>query len=242
MKLLTNAASNAKTAKGIDGFGLEAVIMHLAPHTVADGKRNVCPWASKGCAAACLNTSGRAQISGDLSVENLSQSMIHRARRERTLAFLDDRETFIHQLKRELTNLVKRADKKGRQPVARLNGTSDIAWERFGVHTHTGVTFYDYTKSKARALAQPYHLTFSRSEDTPDADVHELIDAGVNVAVVFAGDRLPETFLRAPVLDGLEHDFRFKDPKGHIVGLLAKARAKRDETGFVVSIDDERCG
>lgn len=36
------------------------------------------------------------------------------------------------------------------------------------------------------------------------------------------------------VIQYMEHDFRFRDPKGYIVGLIARGRAKKDTTGFVV--------
>jgi hypothetical protein len=36
-----------------------------------------------------------------------------------------------------------------------------------------------------------------------------------------------------PVFNGDESDLRFLDPKGVIVGLYAKGKAKKDNTGFV---------
>ena len=100
--------------------------------------------------------------------------------------------------------------------------------------------FYDYTKSLKRftrflnfELPDNYHLTYSRSEETPDALVKSLCASGGNVAVVFS-ERLPETWLGIEVLDGDESDLRFQDKKGCIVGLVEKGLAKKDETGFVV--------
>ena len=60
-----------------------------------------------------------------------------------------------------------------------------------------------------------------------------ILELGGNVAVVFRGS-LPKTYLGYPVVNGDEHDLRFKDPKGVIVGLVEKGLAKEDETGFVV--------
>ena len=54
MKLLNDG--NYKTRKG-EKKGWKTFGLHLAPHTLAG--RNVCPHASPGCAAACLNTAGR---------------------------------------------------------------------------------------------------------------------------------------------------------------------------------------
>jgi len=59
-------------------------------------------------------------------------------------------------------------------------------------------------------------------------------DTGVNAAVVFR-DKLPETFKGLPVVDGDKDDLRFLDPKGVIVGLIAKGKkAKADTSGFVI--------
>jgi hypothetical protein len=44
---------------------------------------------------------------------------------------------------------------------------------------------------------------------------------------------MPETYNGLPVYNGDESDLRFLDPKGVIVGLYAKGKAKKDTTGFV---------
>ena len=54
----------------------------------------------------------------------------------------------------------------------------------------------------------------------------------MNVAAVF--HEVPETYLGRKVINGDETDLRFLDPKGVIVGLKAKGKAKKDKTGFVV--------
>ncbi len=54
MKLLT--LSNTKTRKG-EARGYVTFILHLAPGNLSGF--NVCPGASKGCLASCLNTAGR---------------------------------------------------------------------------------------------------------------------------------------------------------------------------------------
>ena len=74
-------------------------------------------------------------------------------------------------------------------------------------------------------------MTFSRSESN-DGYVVEMMHRGVNVAVVF--DTLPEMYLGAKVIDGTETDLRFLDEKGVIVGLLAKGKAKKDNSGFTI--------
>jgi hypothetical protein len=50
--------------------------------------------------------------------------------------------------------------------------------------------------------------------------------------VVF--NKIPETYKGKPVYNADDTDLRFLDPKGVVLGLKAKGRAKKDTTGFVV--------
>ena len=101
----------------------------------------------------------------------------------------------------------------------------------------SNVQFYDYTKILGRRVSNisNYNLTFSAA-DGNDADVFSAVSQGYNVAVVFGvkkTEALPETYLGRPVFNGDESDLRFLDPKGVIVGLYAKGKAKKDTSGFV---------
>jgi hypothetical protein len=241
MKLLSNASTNPKTAKLLEKFGYEAVIQHMCPDTLADGQRTVCPWSSPGCRMSCLNTAGRSQIKGDLTASNLELYMIHRSRIGKTLDFFDDRYGYAAKLSQELVNLELRAIKKGKLPVARLNGTSDVPWETYlNMEAYGNTQFYDYTKGELRMrqflagdLPVNYDLTYSRDEFTTPKLVKSLTDKGGNVAVVFRKE-IPDMFQGIDVISGMEHDFRFLDKKGYVVGLIARGRAKHDQTGFVV--------
>ena len=88
---------------------------------------------------------------------------------------------------------------------------------------------YDYTKHLDRAVAvangklpSNYHLTFSRSENTSDATVRDLLKRGVNVAVVYWKELPQEDFGGFEVINGDETDLRFADPIGKVVGLKYK--------------------
>ena len=240
-KLLSNASTNPKTAKQLEEFGYEGVIHHMTPDKLADGKHTVCAWSTPGCRATCLNTSGRSQVKGDLTASNLGMYMIHRSRIGKTLRFFDDRQGYADALTKELMLLDKRALSKCCTPVARLNGTSDVPWENYvPMDALPNVQFYDYTKGYGRMfkfltkkLPDNYHLTYSYNEHTLPGDVNFILSAGGNVAVVFRKD-IPDTFMDHNVISGMEHDFRFRDPKGYIVGLIARGRAKHDDTGFVI--------
>ena len=57
------------------------------------------------------------------------------------------------------------------------------------------------------------------------------------VAVVF--DEIPNTWEGMDVISGDDHDLRFTDPHGKIVGLEAKGKAKQDNSGFVVKVKNK---
>lgn len=229
MKLLT--MNNPKTEKG-EAMGYLSFILHLAPGKLSGFQ--TCPMASRGCLAACLNTAGRGRFDNTQA-----------ARIRKTRALFTDRARFMAELVRDVEAAERKAKRLGLTPVFRLNGTSDIRFENIPVE-RDGVTFpnifvafphltwYDYTKLPNRRNIPPnYHLTFSRSEENGEA-VAEMLARGVNVAALF--DTLPDSFMGVPVIDGTAHDLRFLDPRGVIVGLIPKGEAKKDASGFVVTL------
>jgi len=55
----------------------------------------------------------------------------------------------------------------------------------------------------------------------------------VNVAYVFKNS-IPKKYNGLKVIDGDKHDLRFLDPKGVIVGLVAKGRGRKvNQSGFI---------
>jgi hypothetical protein len=56
-----------------------------------------------------------------------------------------------------------------------------------------------------------------------------------NLAVVFRGT-MPEKFLGRKVINGDKDDLRFLDPKNVVVGLKAKGKARKDNSGFVIEM------
>lgn len=236
-QLLT--VGNPKTAKG-EGLGYLTAILHLSPVRLA-GRGNVCPHASAGCRAACLNTAGR----GGIIKSGASTNAIQEARKRRTRLFFDERGLFKGALLRDVARHVVRAQRHGLKPAVRLNGTSDIAWEKvlpevFSVFPE--VWFYDYTKDERRMMRSlcegwpsNYHLTFSRSESNAAACVR-VLGAGGNVAAVF-DQRIPLAWKGRPVLDGDTYDLRFLEGhQGAWIGLKAKGKARKDTSGFVVRL------
>ena len=228
MKLLT--VGNPKVMKGMSQ-GYMTYILHLAPADLSG--YNTCPKATAGCKAACLNTAGRGGM-----FKPGGTNIIQEARKRKTRMFFEQREAFIDLLKNDIRKAIKQSEKKGLIPVFRLNGTSDIAFEKYGIFEEfPQVQFYDYTKILGRKVAgiPNYHLTFSAA-DGNDADVEKAIAQGMNVATVFGLKKtqpMPETYNGRTVFNGDDSDLRFLDPKGVIVGLYAKGKAKKDTSGFV---------
>jgi hypothetical protein len=227
-KLLTDPQGNPKTNKSMKK-GYYTPVLHMLPYNLSG--YNVCANASDGCKMACLNTAGR----GGIIKKGESTNVIQEARRKRTLYYFQERESFYTQLSREIKNAENRAKKRGLKLAIRLNGTSDLRHENSQVmQEFKHVQFYDYTAiPNRRNLPSNYHLTFSRKEDN-QANVLKAIKNGLNVAVVFE-KYLPKKYLGLPVFNGDETDLRFKDPKNHIVGLIAKGKAKKDNSGFTVN-------
>ena len=230
-KLLSTA--NPKIQKGTER-GYLSFILHLAPADLSG--RETCPKRTKGCTAACLNTAGR----GGMFKRGENTNMIQKARIRKTQYFFADRDAFMMDLYKDIQKAIKFAEKRDLIPVFRLNGTSDLSWEKYTVGStdmnlfqlFPNVQFYDYTKVLGRKVSQyfNYHLTFSKA-DGNDSDVTRALAQGMSVVAVY--DKIPEG---VPSAD--ETDLRFLDPKGIMLGLKAKGRAKKDLSGFVIRLQE----
>ncbi len=241
MKLLSTG--NPKVLKGLSQ-GYNTYILHLAPSTLSG--YNTCPKATAGCIASCLNTAGR----GGMFKRGESTNAIQQARIRKTIMFYEERNTFFYLLVKDIELAIKQSAKKGLIPVFRLNGTSDLSWEKYEVVRNgevftnifaafPDVQFYDYTKVIGRKVSgiKNYHLTFSMA-DGNYMDCKRAVEEGLNVAVVFGikkGTKMPEKYFNynMTVFNGDDSDLRFLDPKNSIIGLYAKGKAKKDTSGFV---------
>jgi len=225
MKLLSTA--NTKIKKG-EKYGWTTFGLSFAPANLS-GKQ-LCPHRSDGCEFSCLNTAGMGVFSN-----------VQEARIAKTKYFIDERLVFISQLKRELVAAEKHAKKIGMKIAVRLNVLSDLPWYNIiEMSDYPNIQFYDYTPNLERMiqflqkkLPKNYHLTFSRKENNQNK-VELISSMGGNVAVVF--DKLPKTYLGKKVIDGDESDLRFLDEKNVIVGLKAKGKGKKDNSGFVIKV------
>lgn len=233
-------SGDAKTIKG-EKRGILTGILYLAPWNLSGYM--VCPKASQGCIAGCLNTAGRG-------IYKKTQD----ARIRKTKFFFENRDAFMALLVSNIEALVRKARRENMIAAMRLNGTSDIAWEKIRCvrngRPHRNlfaafpdIQFYDYTKVLGRNVKDipNYHLTFSLSENN-EKDAAKALQMGYNVAVVMNLRRKapkPEAWAGMPVINGDSDDIRFMDKKGgNIIALVAKGKARFDKSGFVRDIGD----
>ena len=163
-KLLSTA--NPKIQKGTK-LGYLSFILHLAPADLSG--RETCPKRTAGCTAACLNTAGR----GGMFKKGEKTNVIQKARIRKTVQYFEQRDQFLADLEADIRKGIKMAERLGLKPAFRLNGTSDLSVEKWGIiEKFPTVQFYDYTKVLGRKVAHlpNYHLTFSKA-DGNDADV-----------------------------------------------------------------------
>jgi hypothetical protein len=222
---------DAKTVKG-QKQGILTGILYLAPHTTSNTGINLCPKATNGCKKACLYTAGRAAF----------QPNVIPGRIRKTKLLVEHTAHFLRLLRKDLAALVRKAERENLLPAVRLNGTSDIAWEKTGImDLYPEIQFYDYTKLdlEDRLVLPNYHLTYSVTESRSSwRQAKKYLDAGYGAAVVFENrpmidEVLADGYDGYPVIDGDGSDVRFYDLPGSVVALKAKGQAKKDTTGFV---------
>ena len=236
------SVDSPKAVKSIQ-FGWLNAIHYMAPASTG-GVGNLCQGASIGCMLICLGKySGQAAMVTDL--ENGTNS-VRDSRIAKAQMFMKERETYLGHLENQIRRLVAKADSEDLKPCIRLNGSTDIPFERmrYGAKRLTlleifpDIQFVDYTKIYSRLAKAPANLslTFSRSE-TNEAECLQALSGGHNVAVVF-GSGLPATWHGYEVISGDLHDLRHLDPRaarGYVIGLTPKgAKAKKDTSGFVL--------
>lgn len=181
----------------------EQIIMYLAAEK-SSGVANLCPWATPQCVAGCLQTSG-----------HLGMTHGQTAMAVRTVFLTQDPFHFVVKLLTETRAHAARIHGCGKSMAQRLNGTSDIPWERCewllamlrdeGVDQH-----FDYTKGHRRVSTDAYYLAKSATEHTGVGDVEPGM---VVVTDAKRGEALPETWGGWPVIDGDNDngDLRFLD-------------------------------
>ena len=147
---ILSISSDAKTVKG-EKNGILTAICYMLP---ADASGitlsktgtllNMCPYASPACSEVCLVSAGR----GSMALDGSLNFTVRRARLIRTAYWHYHPEKFNAQLQKEIDDAKRKAKRQDMRLAVRLNGTTDILWERQGtiIQDNPDVTFYDYTK------------------------------------------------------------------------------------------------
>ena len=222
MKLLSTSASNTKIAKTQKKEQIQTRVASLSlypDHITCAGSK-----AAK-CMEACLKSAGMGVFSN-----------VKAGRKAKTDWFHADQDAFLAQLCKELYNFDKLCKRSGSIGQVRLNTISDIAWEKLGVpQLFPDLNFYDYSKRVERIGNTPtnYKLMFSYSGAPTYRKQVEKLPNGYPMAVVFR-HTLPTHFMGRVVIDGDKSDLDNLRSGHVVVGLLAKGKAKKDTTGFVV--------
>lgn len=258
--LLADPLSNPKVAKN-GKLGVLTAPLHLAPAKLSGF--NVCPMATAGCIKACLHTAGNpAHMAGKERARIARTKAYFKVRNAFMIALAADIEAhqaaanrcnMIAGVRLNATSDIP-WEIIGLPPLDHYYGEVGPGMEW---RTHQNVMrlfprvrFYDYTKRPRRGpkwqskWPRNYHLTFSLA-DGNEGLARIAFGNGMNVAAVFnvpPGKPLPRVYaiphpfagpVPVRVIDGDVHDYRPADPRGVIVGLRAKGRARGDTSGFV---------
>ena len=211
---------------------------------------NVCPFSGK-CVVPCLRTSGRLKFT-DSQIAMLKRRLLF------AYSMKYNPEIYFNLLCQYIEKELRKAQRLHLKLAVRLNGTSDIRWERLNMKTgkqdapisgtsiirkFPNVQFYDYTKfpNFLRISWMPwenYHLTYSYNEETTPFEVESNFKLGRNIAIVFRSEMPKQIMFNGnliEVIDGDQHDLRLPsiDGQSKFVGLTAKGKAKSDFSGFV---------
>ena len=206
MKLLT---TNTKIDKSMKVFEKDyGTILQLLP------SKNVCV-NYKNCIKNCLAFKGMAKV----------YKSVTKSRKAKTDYFTNDNDGFIKQLKKEIGLQEKRALKKGKKPVVRLNGFTDINFNKYGIfELFPKVQFYDYSADYEKVSNNKHknlHFTFSYKGNNL-VESMDLLKKGVNIAVIDTKENQFFNDQEVNHIDGDKHDFRYKDEKNSIVWLSEK--------------------
>ena len=219
--LLSKPGASAKSKKS----KLPEFMLYLLPHMLAGGI-NICPWSCKGCRKHCLVTSGRG-----------AQPNVNQGRYARTLLLLEHPDVFLRLLRHDLERTVTKYGPNG--AWVRMNGTSDIPWERIfdGVWMNRDLMFADYTKANVRERPQPefdnYVLSRSVWPERDDVvDIANLLNMGERVVMVVD---YPDA-VRHPLVAQADKTDEWLFKSGTKLGLLSpKGTLRYDPTNYYQS-------
>jgi hypothetical protein len=118
MTKLLSIGNDPKTIKG-ERVGVRTAIQYLSASD-SSGLANLCAHASYNCKRECIQHTGHMKFNAA-------------AREYRTRLFVRDRANYWALLLDEIVDHMRASHRAGLVPAIRLNGTSDIPWERVPV-------------------------------------------------------------------------------------------------------------
>ena len=188
---------------------------------------NVCPFSGK-CVVPCLRTSGRLKF---------TESQIAMLKRRLLFAYSMkyNPEIYFNLLCEYIERELAKAQRLHLKLAVRLNGTSDIRWERLNMVTgktentiseesiirkYSDVVFYDYTKfpsflrdysnlvdvSFQSLKIENYHLTYSYNEETTPFEVESNFKLGRNIAIVFRSEMPKQIMFNGNLIEVIDGD------------------------------------
>jgi len=240
MQLLDTSNNNTKIKKTQNATNKTEIKIRMASMSLNPTNTTICPMQDIAeCKAPCLNGSGMAKVF----------KSVKKARISKTDFYLNDKENFIIQLKRELRNFEKLCKKQNVKPYVRLNTISDIQWELKTngsiPQSFPNINFYDYTKIAKRLGKTPdnYELMFSYSNAPKyQQSVRKALKTDVPMSVVFYGG-IPSHFMGKEVVNGDASDIDNLKHKNKIVGLKYKSVGNAVDPSiskFIVNMEIEK--
>ena len=237
-KLLSTG--NTKTIKGMKKGVLTGILHMLPDEQVKDFLNDasiptVCPTAKiAGCFKDCLVFAGRGTM-----------SPVFYSRLRKTLFYLQYKKEFIDLLDKEISRLLRKAERENLELAIRINGTSDIPVLKECKEIllkYSKVKFYDYTKNpksikKLHSLSNEiknYHLTFSYTKEPLFQPlIEKAVEYSPNIAIVFQNEEQVNYLIENKkklklfdrvynIINGDKTDLRYKDKNNSIVALRYK--------------------
>lgn len=262
MYKLLNVNANAKTVKN-NKLGYLTGVLYLAPSNLASTpqlKINVCPMAELAqCKDPCLNTAGHGALNMVQQARIRKTKWFFEDRQGFMEQLVADIERLTRQAKKKGlkplvrlngTSDIKWENVRFEYEFAFGKVREVTIFDLFKGDCEDGVgsfvQFYDYTKINNRTnnphFPTNYDLTFSYSGVAGfKKHVDVAIKSGIRVAVVFDSKAKVQDYVRSGarfkgmlVVDGDKTDVRHEDGQGVVVGLYAKGKAIKDNSGFVV--------
>ena len=127
MKFPTIFSTDSAKAVKASEYGYLNAIHYMAP-AASGGVGNLCPKASAECIALCLGQySGQAAMVADL--ENGTNN-VRASRKAKAQLFMNSRAAYLNEIARQIIKVLRKADELGVEACIRLNGSTDIPFER----------------------------------------------------------------------------------------------------------------